>query len=266
MKKYHDVSFFGNLLLRNDSRLNINDFKIVDGKEVEPLIDGEQVKNFSFSFRGNYLCAKISSGSALPRSPSVYNLKDRIAEPNPRSEIQVEPKDSYALIDFDRSFLWISDRRHRYKLLEYFKDEFSVGGFIVKDVYNEETLRDTLKRLDEIKIVATPNLLSETNVLTKALSDELNLFGAYEAELSLKYKNVFVGPSIFEKVKSLFRGKNAMKSVVIAGRDEKGLGTLFDSSKFSRKIELKVRYGENGVLDEADVFSELIKGIGSDEY
>lgn len=203
----------------------------------------------------------MEDGTTMPRNPKVINLDTSAKEENPRQPNQIEPKDSFFLIDFNTGFLWLSDSRKKATILDFLKNKFKSINFVSKDVYDEKQFIDTIKTLDSIKLSIVPNLFAPTNTLSEKLVDEINGYGATTAVLQLQYKDKFVGNDLAAKIDSLFKDKTNFSGITISGRDAKNLGILFNINSFSRKIDFKSSIDENGLFNPDNVFSQLIYHI-----
>ena len=266
MKQSKPITFTGIFLSKDNEYLKISEFKD-KFEEYENLeIKGEVVHTYSFHFDRNYLKIVFSDGSSLPRNPNVINLKTQQPEPNPRLAVQVEPKEHFALIDFHKSLFWISDGRKRNVLLDLMKSKFKNSQIVAKDVFRQTEFIEKLKRLDDLRLAATPNLFSKTTTISKALSDEINQYEAVTAILHLKYQDKLVGNSLSKKIMLIFNNKNNYDDIMISGRDEKNIGMLFNSNEFSRKIEIDANLDEDEMFDPEDVFIKLIKRIEDEKH
>jgi len=136
--------------------------------------------------------------------------------------------------------------------------------FVSKDIYDEEKFIQTLKRLDDIKISAVPNLFSQTAILTECLSEEINGYEATVASVHFHYQDKFIGENLFNKIATIFSNKAILNGIVISGRDDQNLGMIFNSDGFSRKIEFKAVVDENEMFDSEDVFTKLITKINDE--
>lgn len=226
---------------------------------------GNIVHTYSFEFYDNFLKINFSDGSTFPRNPNVINIETNQVEPNPRQSNQIEPKEYFAIIDFETCFLWISSSKKRKLLVDFLQKKFTKSQVIVKDVFDQEEFIKSIKRLDDIRITATPDLLSSTNTLTHALSDEINQYEAVEAILHLKYQDKLVGNNLSARISSIFKNKENFRGIMISGRDERNHGILFNTNVFSRKIDFKATVDENEMFDSNEVFSILIGKINDEK-
>ena len=160
------------------------------------------------------------------------------------------------------SYLWLSNTKKQSLLLNYIQKFFKNKKIILKDVYDEDKFIENIKTLDQIRVSAAPSLFSSTNTVSKALVDEM--YGATEAILHLKYKNKFIGDDLLDRIKSIFKNKESFNGVMIAGRDEKNLGMLFNNKLFTRKIDIDAIVDENEMFNPKDVFSKTISKIESE--
>lgn len=216
---------------------------------------------FNIEYEDTYLKMSFGEGTVGPRSPHVFNFDTKEEEPNPRHRNQVEPRETYAIIDFRTSFLWISNSKKRTALIDLFKDYLKDSSIVMKEIYDEREFIEMLKRLNSIKVSAVPNLFSDSGILSKALSEEINGYEANTATLSLSYNNRITTDYLINKVKSIFEQKDSLKSIVIAGKDENNLGMLFNTEGFSRKIDIKAQVNEDEMFYAHDVYSKLISKI-----
>lgn len=253
--------FSGVFLYLNDEKLSIDNFREHLPKGSYTNNDENKVQIFSIDYEENYLKMNFGEGTVGPRNPSVYNFDTHEEEPNPRQKNQVEPRQTFAIIDFNKSFLWISNSKKRNAFIDLIKDHFKTSSIVVKDIYDEKQFIEMLKSLDNIKISAVPNLFSDSGILSQTLSEEINGYEASTATLSLGYNNRLTNNYLIEKVKSIFEQKNSLKSIVIAGRDENNLGMLFNTEGFSRKIDIDAQVDEDEMFSTEDVYIKLIRKI-----
>ena len=265
MSKNKPIVFSGNFISLDDKRLDLNEFKEIFNQPVESEIIGNIVHSYSFEFDSNFLKINFSDGSTFPRNPNVINIETNEVEPNPRQPNQIEPKEHFALIDFDTCFLWISSGKKRKMLVDFIQKKINTTQIIVKDVFDEEEFIKTIKRLDNIRLTSTPDLFSSTNTLTHALSDEINLYEAVEAVLHLKYQDKWVGNNLSSRISTIFKNKENFRGIMISGRDERNNGILFNTNVFSKKIDFKATVDENEMFDSNEVFSVLIGKINDEK-
>jgi hypothetical protein len=255
------ITFSGIYLTKDDKKLDILDFKEHLKEEIYRDIDENTAHFYSFKFQNDYLRIQYSDGSTFPRNPSVINIETKQNEPNPRKPNQVEPREHFALIDFTTNLFWISSQKKRNILLNLFKSEFHTNNIVAKDVYDKEQFISALSKLDKLRFGMVPNLFSNNSSLTEAFKDEINQYEAVEGILELKYDDKFVGNSLSEKIRSLFKNEGCLDGITISGRDSRNLGMLFNTNVFSRKIEFKAIIDENEMFNSDDVFKKLIEKI-----
>lgn len=265
MLREKTITFAGNFITVNDKIIDMNMFKKFIVKENETKTEENKYTEFSFTFDRRYLKIRISDGKSLPYNPIVYNNETQQKEDNPRNTSQIEPKESFAIIDFSTCLLWVSNVYKKNAIVNYLKESIPDSRIIVKDVYNQDDFLKCLQNLDEIRLSVRPDLLSKTNTLTNAMKDEVYQYDAVSATLSLKYKNKFVGNSLHDKIRTLFDDRLSYKDIMISGRDEKGAGLLFNSDTFSKKIEFRAKIDENEMYDHEDVFTKLIQELENEK-
>jgi hypothetical protein len=261
-----NIVFSGTFLSVNDNVINIDDFKKQIPEDTYTITENKRVHIYKYIYTENHLKITFGDGSAMPRNPNVFDVETKTTLPNPRQPNQAEPKETFGLIDFNTGFLWLSNSRKRNSLIDFFRTKFDNKTKLVsKDVYDEEKFIETLKKLDDIRLSAVPNLLSQSNVLTEKLAEEINGFEATSAQLHFHYQDKLIGNSLLEKIKSIFENRVNFNGVVISGRDENNLGMLFNSDGFSRKIEFKTTVDENEMFLPDDVFTKLLSKIRNED-
>lgn len=265
MSKNKDIVFSGNFISLDEKRLNLNEFKEVFNQIEESEIIGNIVRSYIFEFDSNFLKINFSDGSTFPRNPNVINIETNEIEPNPRQTNQIEPKEYFALIDFETCFLWISNGKKRKILIDFIQKKFNNTQIIIKDVFDQEEFIKAIKRLDNIRLTSTPDLFSSTNTITHALSDEINLYEAVEAVLHLKYQDKWVGNNLSNRISSIFKNKENFRGIMISGRDDKNNGILFNTNVFSKKIDFKATVDENEMFNSNEVFNILIRKINDEK-
>lgn len=253
--------FSGIFLYINEKKLEVEDFKNVLGQGSYTNKEDIKIQIFDIAYENNFLKIKFGDGAVGSRNPFVYNFDKEEEEPNPREKNQVEPKETFALIDFNTSYMWISNSRKRNALILLIKSYFKTSTVTAKDIYDENEFLNTLKKIDNIRFSGTPNLLSQTGVLSSALTDEINGYEATTASVSFSYQQRLTSDYIIEKIKGLFSEKNSLKNIVISGRDEKNLGMLFNTEGFSRKIEIEAEVNIDEMFSSDDVFKQIIQKL-----
>jgi|TARA_B110000967_G_scaffold130628_1_gene133461 hypothetical protein len=261
MKKKKRITFSGNFLTKDNSALSQAEFEKKFKEKEETEIVGDIIHTYSIEFHDTYMLINFSDGSTFPRNPNVFNTNKNKYEPNPRSTNQIEPKDYFALIDFQTCFLWLSNSKKRNLIIDFIRSKFKKSQFVIKDVFDEKEFIKNIKRLDDLRISSTPDIFSQTDTLTEALADEIHQYGATEAVLHLKYQDKWVGNSLTEKIKSLFQNKNNYKGLMISGKDEKNNGLIFNLNIFSKKIDFKSNIDDNEMFSSDEVFKILMQKI-----
>lgn len=258
MDNTKNIIFSGTFLSVNDSAISIDDFKEKIPEDTYPITENKRVHLYKYVYYENYLKVTFGDGSAMPRNPNVFDIETKETIPNPRQSNQAEPRETFGLVDFNTGFLWLSNSRKRNSLIDFFRSKFKKSKLVSKDVYDEDKFIQTLKKLDDIRVSAIPNLFSQTNILSERMAEEINGYEAVVANLHFHYQDKFIGDNLLEKIKDIFKNKNNFSGIMISGRDEKNLGMLFNSDGFSRKIEFKAFVDENEMFLPDDVFTRLI--------
>lgn len=257
--------FSGIFLYINDNKLDINNFKnVLKQGNYSHKVDNK-IQLFDILYEENYLKIIFGDGSIGSRPPKVYNMVKDEQEDNPRDKNQVEPKETFAIIDFNTSYMWISNSRKRNALISLIKSYFKTATVVSKDIYDENEFLKTLKKIDNIKFSATPNLFSQTGILGNLLNEEINGFGASTASVSFSYNQAFSTKKIVEKIINIFNEKDSLKSVVISGRDEKNLGMLFNTEGFSRKIDIEANVDNDEMFIPENVFEKIIYKLNNEK-
>jgi len=258
------IYFSGMICYLNDFKLSIDEFKDNLKDEVVSEENGNSVQIFNLRYIDNFLTINFSDGSSMPRNPKVYDQETHSLEENPRNINQIEPKEYFAIIDFQTSFLWLNNTKKKSLLMSFLQSHFKNKLIVLKDIYDEQDFIETLKTLDGIKVSAVPpNIFAQTNTTSKALNDEMYL--ASRAELSLTYDKIKVIDRIKDKVSSILHNRQSFQSVTISGRDEKDLGMIFNNNLFTRKISFKTEVDDNGMFCPEEVFEKLIKEITNEK-
>jgi len=265
MSKNKEIVFAGNLMTIDNQPLIISDFKERFEEKTHKRIYDSKVNLYNLSFTDQYLKVTFGSGSAMPRNPNVFNIETQETTPNPRQSNQVEPKEYFGIIDFRNSYLWLSNTKKKKALLDFICSGFKKKQVIIKDVYDQDKFIETINRLDNIMISTEPNLFAQTNSLNEELCKEIHGYDATVATLSFKYDDKFIGDNLIDKLKSIFSSKNSFKRIVISGKDEKGLGMLFNTDGFSRRINFKTSIDENEMYITEEVFQRLIQKIENEK-
>ncbi len=252
------IVFSGSFLIVDDKKIDIGQFKEKIPEDTYTITENKKIHTYSLTYFKHYLKITFGDGSAMPRNPTVVDISTNQSLPNPRQANHVEPRETFGIVDFHTGFLWLSNYRKKNSILDLFKQKFKSEKVVSKDVFSEEQFIALIKKLDDIKISATPNLFSQSNTLTERLAEEINGYEATRAVLTFKYQDKLVGTNIIHKIKTLFNNKHNFNGIVISGRDERNLGMLFNPEGFFRKIEFKASVDENEMFHADRLFEQII--------
>lgn len=264
MKK-KPISFSGFIAILNNSYVDKNMF--LDSIPSKTYLKKEGDKRFFFEvdYQDNFMTITLNHGRPFPYKEKVYNIDKEIEEKNPRSNAQIEPKTDYCMIDFEKSYLWLSNFKNKKIFLEFIMTTLKDYTFCLKDVYKEAEFLNAIKSLNELKFSAEPELFSDED-LSKSMIENIYGYGAEKLSLSFKYNSEEkISDRIIEKIKGIFKKRESFKNVVISGKDENNLGILFNSSNFSRKIDFNSDVDEGEVFISQEVFKKLIRIIKNEK-
>jgi len=221
---------------------------------------------FNLNFVDDFLKIYFTHGRPTPLPEEVINIDTLAPEENPRQKNQYEPKQNFALIDFRTGILWLNNIKKKNPLLEFLKKELDEKNIVVKDVFNETEFVEAIKSLDEIKFSAVPDLFSSTSTLTNEMSNEIYGYEASVGTFYLRYESKTVSQTLREKIKNLFINRQHLNGIMISGRDAKGLGMLFNSNVFSKKIQFNSVVDENEIFSQDMVFATLINAAKNEDF
>lgn len=261
-----DITFTAHVLIVDDKPVLIDSLKkSIKSKDYPSRNEEKQVATiFKPKYINNdrYLSLTILEGKAKPRNPSVVNVDTGELKDNQRKEYEAEPTHYFALIDLKTSYIWVNNSKKEKLIKGFLADKLNTSKIYFKSIYDEFSFIETLKSLDQLQFSAAPDLFSNESGLSRALAEDVYGYGADIATITLDYTT---NKSVKEQVKDFLRKtlkhKDRFNKIVISGRDENNLGMLFNTSSFSRKIELKSPIDHNGMLIENELLKRLIEKI-----
>lgn len=259
-----DITFSGSFLSINDCKVDKDEFNTLLPEGSYTSNEPYKVNVFKVNYEEHYLKLTSGDGNAKPRNPIVVDIDTQKEEPNPRQPNQVEPKETFGLLDFNTGLLWLSNSKKKSIVIDFLKIKFKTKSVIIKDVYDEEMFLGNLRQLDGIRVSAVPDIFSQSGILKENLVDEIYGYEASIATINFHYQQKLVNENLMEKIKKIFGSRNYLRNIMITGRDEKGLGMLFNSDGFSRKIQFKARIDENEMYCVEDVYKKLITRIADE--
>lgn len=254
------ITFFGKVIIVDDRPASLEVFKAALSEIQYEILSELKVVIYSIDFDDDFLKIKMGDGSVMPRNPLVYDVVKKEHLPNPRQISQVEPKETFVVIDFKKSYLWISNSNKKQAVLEFLKKKIN-KNIIFKDLFDENEFINNLHTLDQIKISAAPDIFSNSNVLSEHLVEDINGYEADIATLIFSYNKKITVPGLINKIRKLIGGRSAFRSVVISGKTDRGFGILFNTDEVSRKIEFKAPVDDNGMFIPENVFSSAMSAI-----
>lgn len=260
--EYKDIAFSNYLIIVNEKPLDQMVFykNFVLDKEFESS-NNETNYTMTVSKVDNFARFYIELGNPFPRPDNVRNTETHQSEENPRQSNQYEPKQEFGLIDFNNSILWLSNSKRKNFFIDILKEKLETQNVIIKNVYSEEDFINSIKKVEEIRFSALPNLFSQTNTLSKELSEEILGYGASFATLIMKFANQTICEKILSRIRNLLANKTCYKSLVITGRDIDDFGIIFNNEILSKRIPLKAMVNENEIYNIENVFLQLITAL-----
>jgi len=265
--QYKELVFTSYLVIVDEQPLTEDVFfkYFQDGNKLTRIVN-ETTYTLDINKEENFTKVYLQYGHPLPRPDNVINTDTLQSKDNPRQANEIEPKQEFALFNFNNSSLWLSNMKRKAFFIELLKEKIDGKSIIIKNVYNEEEFLNSIKKVEEIKFSAFPNLFSDTNTLSKELSDEILGYGANIATLIMKYTtNNSITAGIIQRFKNLFAHKETYKSLVITGRDENNMGIIFNNEIFSKRIPMKALVNENEIYNIQNVFAQLIGWLKNDK-
>jgi hypothetical protein len=260
--QYKDLIFSSYLIIVDEKPLDETAFNKVFSIDKEFETNNNETNyTITVSKVDNFARFYIQYGNPLPRPENVRNTETHQSEENPRQPNQYEPKQEFGLIHFNNSVLWLSNSKKKNFFIDLLKARFETTNVIIKNVYSEEEFINSIKNVEEIKFSAMPNLFSQTNTLSKELSEEILGYGASIATLIMRFTNQSVGINILSRIKNLLSNKTTYRSLVITGRDADNFGIIFNNEFLSKRIPLKGKVNDNEIYDVENVFSQLISAL-----
>jgi hypothetical protein len=182
---------------------------------------------------------------------------NRTVKINPRKTNQYEPKQSFAIIDFLTGSLWLSSERMKSFVWTFLIEKTSSPNLAIKELFSEAEFIKTLNRVDSIRFSAAPDLFNTTHTLSSEFVKDINGYEAPVAIIHFKYQDKFVGSTLQQKISTLIKAKEYMRSIMISGKDANNVGMVFNSDMISKKLSIRTKLRDNGTFDENDVFDKL---------
>jgi hypothetical protein len=261
MMKKKNISFSGFIVIQKNQFVNQFDFQ--QQIPVKTYINKEGDKRYFFdvNYINTFMTITLNHGRPFPYKEFVYNIDTEIEEKNPRTNNQIESKIDFCLIDFSKSYLWLSNSNNKRVYMDFIMTSFKDYSLILKDVYNEDEFLSSIKSLNELKFSDEPDIFND-NDLSASMIENIYGYGAEKLSLNFKYNSEeAITERVLGKIKNLFNNRNSFRNLVVSGKDEKNLGILFNSTNFSRKIEFSGEVDEGEVFKSDKIFEKLIESI-----
>lgn len=259
MKK--ELKFTGYFMTVNNAQARIETFRNAL-TEPQYYFPYESI-HFTFypQFVEHFLYIPMTHGSPYPLPENVININTNLPETNPRRADQYEPKQDFAVVDFNTGYVWVSSTHRKIVLWTFFFEKLRGYEVVLKEVFDKDNFIKTIKTIDNIKMSAVPNIFSATNTLANELANEIHGYEAAVATLIFNYKNKIVGDGLKEKLKSIMGAPGAFKNLMIAGKDANNIGVFFNSETIMRKVNIRTELNPNGTYNPDDVWSKIKKEL-----
>lgn len=269
-EKKKKIEFNGYSVTIGDDKPQFSLFK--DKIQAKKYAERLSNTNFTFTveykeiedFKEAFMFIYIEYGQPFPRSPNYVHQVTQKTRKNPRTADEYEPKQDFIVIDFKRSSAWLCHVSRR-NLLKQFLRSFGFEKIGITEVYNEAEFIKSLKKLNDLRVSAAPELFSAGNTLSKELVNEMNGYGAPRATIHFHYSYAKIGDKIKSKIKGLLNQKDSFKSIRISGRNNQNIGMVFNSEIFSKKIQTDTVVDENERFTPTKVFADIIRRIRNEK-
>ena len=189
----------------------------------------------------------------------VVNLDTQEKEPNPRTKIQIEPRQQFfACYDLQTKALYLNNLDRRSFLQKYFSEATS-AEYIIQNVYaNVDEFCQRVKEITGFRFVQIDNLYSHSGNLFKQIG---NLFGEdspKEIQMKVSYVGLPMHAGGRGVVDLLHRNKDQFENVIIVGRDQDDVEHSFDFSSVLKNIQIHPTKDNNAQYDPTEVRSLLL--------
>lgn len=263
MKK-KNISFTGFIIVLKGQFVNKFDFEELIPAKNYVKKEGDKRSFFEVNYKDSFMTITLNHGRPFPYKENVYNIDTEVEEKNPKSKNQIESKIEFCLIDFKKSYIWLSNSNNKKVYIDFIMTSLKNYTLLLKDVYNQEEFLKNIQSLNELKFSAEPDIFND-NDLSQSMIENVHGYGAEKLSLSFKYNpEGKISDRVKEKIRNLFNKREKFGNLVISGKDEKNLGILFNSSNFSRKIDFGAEIDEGEVFIPEKIFEKLTELISKE--
>lgn len=253
---------------------------LIDGRSpAEDTLSTIIAEEEDFSLNDNHYLIKTSIigdeyfwfyaryGKALPYSSTVFNIKRRVEEDNPRSTDQIETdRQFFCLYSFKDKNLYASSSRQKDIFAAYLKYKLDKKIDIKYFFISDSAFLKQIKSVDKIKFVSKRNLFVGDTGVMSILPSPNDLFGLGMPDnftIEANFTNAKITKEFTEKFKRLFSWKNTMEadSLLCVGRDDNNFESIFNVETFVRKVVVPINRDSQGMYDENIIMQTLITKI-----
>lgn len=263
----------GQLIIHNEEVFDISSFSSIVNDSVETaqinIKPGERetlsVKQINKQIHEDrFISIYFKQGDKFPYPETVVG-SDLDEHKNPRSPEEIELSEQFfVLIDIVSQRIYLSDQRKKTTLAQWLGDKLD-REITIKSVIAEQEFISRLRTVDKIGFSVVPNLFNRSDN-SELLSDHLvqDIFGfdAEKAYLEFHYNQSKVTEKIKAKFNELMRRKSEVDDIVVIGRNEESLESVFNLNEVTNKITIEVNVSDRSqLLDPKEVFYTLIGKI-----
>lgn len=271
-----NLKFTINQLIINGKAFDASDFSAMEDEDLEThTITQEEskevlsIKKIKKSIIENrFITIYFNEGDKFPYSKIVIDSNDPGfgEKNNPRPPEQIELDNQFfVLIDIQTQRIYMSDHRKKGAFIAWLSTKIK-GNVVIKSIIQEDQFIEKIKSINEIFFTVTPSLLnsSKEDILSNNLVKDIYGFGAERAKIEMKYKDAPMTNQIIQKLKSLISRKNDFESIVVIGRTDENIESIFNLNEIVSKISVDIELNEESKqLDHEIVFNLLIINIKS---
>jgi len=231
--------------IKSDFHTTIDDtyYEVVTKKEDDYIL-------FSFDF-----------GKANPRDTKVTNVITGNKKDNPRQGSEAELlKQLFCLYHFEKQTLYISNYQKLTFFLSVLQKQLN-KSFITKSFFKDkEEFMSILKSVSKISFTEARELFNQNSTERQALTDLTGTNAPDKFTIEAEYSQ----PSgILPFLKKLFSSKDrdALKDLMICGKDERNFSVIYNHETFLRRLSIKCEKEENGKFNSDTVLNKLLEEV-----
>ena len=209
----------------------------------------------------NYIWLEFKYGNSSPRSPYAADPKTGDKQDNPLPKGHYVPtKQLFCIYSIEEEIIYLSNSKSL-SLIQNILSLETGRAFIIKSIFkNMDEFINIVKSVDEISFSNINDIFGRNAKQRSALKDLVGDETPERMSIRAEYTGEFLPIKLLRQLFSAKQEHN-LSRLVIRGKDESGLGLIFNTESFRHKVKVDYTKNEDDMIESNSVKYNIIQHL-----